>query len=1136
MRIIKKFKSLIAISVVVIFLMAAGVVLKNIFLNQIKGKIQTSFDYTELRFSLFPPSLILEDARSISISPFFSAKRVSFKISYKSLLSKDKPINVLIESPILRIYSSSKKSETEDKAKFSLTLPFIIEKGLIKGGELYYWGKETRVQSKGINALFTQKKDRFVLQAEAEENVISLGSTRNKIEGRVSLLIEGQGKEIDIKSIRFSGPEGILKAEGSLIDPFDPELQLDSSFNIQTDLIIDLLNLPFEWEGKTEGKATLTRKNEELFVKASFLNKRLILNKVFMGKIEGNLDFNEKTGGNVEFYAKKRALPREYVQIRFKGDKIEGVVRGVHLDPIANFINIPWPVSSPAWGKFSIDKGGLKAEAEFKDEVLEAKDLKFPFQGLVKMDWDGKKKISFFSESLTSSFAHVELEGGMVVGQSIDVSIKGDVKDIKQAREFTSLVLRKDFKFPEIRGKGRSEVRIFGDFGYPRVQANFSLNPGGFDRFDFDSVEGEAEIFKRDFFGRFIIDDPSMKGRVDVFTIQKGIKTDIRLERGLVENILPAFNILIPLKGEASGNFEFNQEYEAVQLKGDFSGSEMKFLDQTLTQVNGKLDWTGDIFSFPELQFGLHEGSIKGSAHLQLLSHEFELDIMGEKINLSSIYPALEGDLSFNLKGKGAFNQDSALGNFEIKNLYLNPFQKTEARGGLKLGFTERNISLEIDGNFFPGENKFYVFLDVPLDGMPFLGDVRGFFTNIDLLLPWKGAKGRINYLAEIRSAKVSPQIKGAIDFQGSVFPFPQFAHAFRDYSGLVFFEDGNFSIRSLHGKLGGGDVQGSGRFKLGKGGVEEIDVNVEGKSLLLSPLERTMALADGNINLFKDADRFILDGDFFVHKLSWRREITEKFVFSLASSYESRREPGFFDDLTLNIRLKADNNAWMENSLGSIRGRFDLNITGNVKLPIVLGDIEAFGGDLYFQDREFKILRGRVSFIDPLSIEPYLSFKGETYVKDYRVTFSLDGLLDHLNPEFSSSPPLPPEDVLALLALGEAFKRTYSYDRSTQLSTASLLSFQLSEEAKKRSEGLFNIDRFRIDPFIMGSSSEMTARLTVGKKISRNFFILYSTNLTAQREEITRIEWELTGDLSIVGTRDEKGRISIDVKIHKRF
>jgi translocation and assembly module TamB len=130
----------------------------------------------------------------------------------------------------------------------------------------------------------------------------------------------------------------------------------------------------------------------------------------------------------------------------------------------------------------------------------------------------------------------------------------------------------------------------------------------------------------------------------------------------------------------------------------------------------------------------------------------------------------------------------------------------------------------------------------------------------------------------------------------------------------------------------------------------------------------------------------------------------------------------------------------------------------------------------------------------------------------------------------------LPPEDVLALLALGEAFKRTYSYDTSTQLSTASLLSFELAEQAKKRAVGLFSLDRFRIDPFIMGSSSEMTARLTVGKRLSKNLFIHYSTNLTSQREEIVRMEWDLSSDFSVVGIRNEFGRISFDIKYRKRF
>ncbi len=69
-----------------------------------------------------------------------------------------------------------------------------------------------------------------------------------------------------------------------------------------------------------------------------------------------------------------------------------------------------------------------------------------------------------------------------------------------------------------------------------------------------------------------------------------------------------------------------------------------------------------------------------------------------------------------------------------------------------------------------------------------------------------------------------------------------------------------------------------------------------------------------------------------------------------------------------------------------------------------------------------------------------------------------------------------------------------------------------------------------------MESSTEMAARLTVGKKVSKNFFILYSTNLTTQREEIIKMEWELTDDISLIGTRDEEGRISFDVKIRKRF
>jgi len=1134
----KKLRALIIFSVIVLLLVGTGIVLKNIFLGQIKKKIQSSFDYAHLHLSFFPPSLVLEDVRARSFSPFFSAKKITVEISYKSLLTRERPFNVFIESPILRLNGTSAKKEEKEKRRFSLSLPFSVEKGLVKGGEFYFSGKEVSFQSRGVNALFAQKKDDFSFQAEAEHNIFSLGPTRPQVEGKVSLSIQSRGKEIIIERIEISSSDFILKAEGSLLDPLNPDLRLKTSLKARASIISDFLHLPFDWEGEAEGEGILTRSKEKVAFKGNFSSNSLVLNRIFMGKVEGKIDFNEKADQTVEFNINKKSLPQEFVRIRFSEDKVEGMVQGFHLDPIINYFSLPWPAKSPLWGNFIIDEGKLQVDAEFREEDFKVEHGQFPFEGRFEFNWDGKNKFSFSSQNLSSSFARVEVKGEAKVAHDLDITIQGEVKDVKQARQFTSILLSKNFSFPEIRGKGKANLHIFGDYDFPQIQANFYLSPGGFDKFEVNSVQGEVKLIRNDFFGRFSVDDPFMKGKINLFSNHEGLRADIRLDRGFVDRIFPALDINLPLRGEASGNFEIRQKNEDVQLKSTFSSSLMNLANQDLKDVSGKLELEGDALSFSELQFHLHGGMIRGNASIDLRSQDFDIDVLGEGIDLSSLYADVKGILGFNLKGEGIFDRDLALGNFEIKDLQYSPLQKTEAKGQAKLGYSEGRLGLELNGNFLPGENEFDVSFAIPIPINEKMNsvDIRGSFTNLDLLLPWKGAKGCVNYLAEVNWGKASPQIKGAIDFQGSVFPLERFAHALRDYSGLMFVENNKVSFRSFQAKLGGGDVQAYGELKLGNGGIERINLKMQGKNLLLSPLERTRALTDGSLNLIKDYNRFVVEGNFFVHKLSWRRERDEKFVFYSSPYYQSGEEPGFFDDLTLNIRLRADDNAWMENSLGRVRGRFDLTITGNVNEPIVMGDIEALDGDVYFQDRKFKILSGRVSFINPSTIEPYLNFKGETYVKDYRVTFSLDGPVDRLTPELSSSPPLPPEDVLALLALGESFKRTYSYDTSTQLTTYSLLSFQLSEEARKRAEGLFIIDRFRIDPFIMGSSPEMEARLTLGKKISRNFFVLYSTNLKAQKEEIVRLEWELTDDLSIVGTRDEEGRVSIDVKIHKRF
>jgi len=518
-------------------------------------------------------------------------------------------------------------------------------------------------------------------------------------------------------------------------------------------------------------------------------------------------------------------------------------------------------------------------------------------------------------------------------------------------------------------------------------------------------------------------------------------------------------------------------------------------------------------------------------------SEDIDLDAVAERIDLNVLRPDLTGELSFNLQGRGKLDgKDMAAGGFSVKNLRFGPFPQVDAQGDLRLRMSKKCLGLTARGNLTSEENDFSVDADIPFATDALSIDVKGGFSNLDLIFPWPGVKGRLKYQARIRGVPSSPRINGAIEIQGPVFPVPQFPQALTDYSGRVNFEGGRFFIQSFTGKLGGGEFTGSGEVTLGKGGEVGINCSFGGKGMLLSPLERTRALTDASMRLIKDPKRFVLEGDVAVRRLSWRREIQEKFSFSSRSRPKSEEKPGFFDDLTLDIRLKAEDNAWMNNSLGQVRGRFDLSVTGDVKSPIFLGTIDTLSGEVIFQDRKFQILRGRLSFFNPSSVEPYLDFRAETYVKDYRVTITLSGLPSQLNPQFSSSPPLPPEDVLALLAQGEAYKRQYRTETASQLGTASLLSFTLTEGAQRRAEKLFSLDRFRIDPFLLGSSAEMTARLTVGKRISKDLYIYYSTNLTRQTEEIIRLEWDLSNEFSIVGMRNEIGRLSFDVKVRRRF
>lgn len=1138
----------IAVSLLVLGFLAGGLVVgRSILVGEIRKELRKTFAYAGLQVSSFPPTLVLEDVRTLTDPPLFRARAVKVELPLLSLLRNRKAVSVEFDSPEVRIGPEALRRRP-GRPRATLSLPFTVDRGVIRDGVAVYESGGVSLEIRGLKALFTQRGDQFTLRAETDSVRYSSLPDEAELAAGLDVSLSGRGDNITIQHLKVEGPDIHFEGGGRFRNYRDPEIELDARFELETAELAALLDLPFDWKGRAGGEGKLLRKAGGISVETTVTSDDLVLCAVPMGRIRGGIHLEPGKDAEVDLVIQKPGLAPETLALAIGGGRVEGRAGRIFVDPVFNEIEVPWPVRSPVWGTFVVKDGKLEVAAEFRESSLERTGDRFAFLGSVEVFVNFRtKEIRLATSDLQSNFARLEARSTIDLNGDIDTRIRGSVLDVKQAREFVSLILGETFDFGEIRGAGFADVRLSGRSAAPVVDIRGTFSSGGFNLLDAAFVEVDTRISGQGFQGTFRIDDPELKGEVRVTADPVTTEVEIRGGKGELAKIFPALEIPVSLRGEAAGDIKILRTAEGEEYSGTFTSPEISGYGHTARDIAGRLEFKDGTLLFPEVGLTIYGGRFEGRALLGLIDGKFDVDVRGEDVDLSLLSPDAAGSLSLTLNGRGIFGADTLGGAFSVRGLVFSPLERTEAHGDFELGYEEGKVVLGLNGGLAPGENPFEARIDIPTFGEPFTGAIKGSLGNLDLILPWDGARGRVDYAADLLGTDGPVQVTVATDFQGSVLPLPGFPYALTDFSGAARHEAGKLTVTSFTGRLGGGDVRGSGELGTGPEGIETIDMRAEATDMNLSPVERVRAQVDGTLRMLKDTQRFVLEGDLLIKRLNWRREIYEEFSFSSAAAPEVDAGPSFFDGMSLNLRLQGEDNVLLENSLGRFFGRFSLAVTGSIESPVLLGDVDIRSGDLYFQDRAFRVLNGRLSFTDPLRAEPYLDFRGETYVKDYRVTLNMNGPVSRLKPEFSSSPPLPSDEVLALLALGESFRRTYytySMDRSTAMSTASLLTYQIADQAKRRTSGLFTLDRFRIDPYFSESApGAIAARLTVGKKLSRNLLLIYSTilaNSTVLDEKdevpIFRMEWDISRRFSLVGGRDDRGKLSFDVKYRKRF
>ncbi|HJS73631.1 MAG TPA: translocation/assembly module TamB domain-containing protein [Vicinamibacteria bacterium] len=428
--------------------------------------------------------------------------------------------------------------------------------------------------------------------------------------------------------------------------------------------------------------------------------------------------------------------------------------------------------------------------------------------------------------------------------------------------------------------------------------------------------------------------------------------------------------------------------------------------------------------------------------------------------------------------------------------------------------------------------------LDIEAEGVASLGLLQTFY-------PAVATTGETTLSARIGGTLDRPAIEGHADFESGSIRLESFRQALGGLRGRVVFDNRTVRFPELQAVFGSGPVTLTGTIALEGLRPGSVDLHLRGSGVRLRYPEGLVATLEGELNLIGSPGERMVSGNLLLSDALWTRE------YDLVSGILSDREgqPLFADfaenellkDLRLDVRIRAPGSLELRNSLAVINASAELELRGTLGEPVLLGRSEASRGEMYFLGQRYDITSGKVDFVNPDEIEPFVDLTAEARVRSYRVELRLTGTPDRFYPELSSDPPLRTVDILRLLA-GASDREildTLVGNETEELAgvgVASLLTERLSQEVGKRAERLFGLDRFSVNPFLVGQFANPTARVSLGKQITRKLAVNYSTNLNSTTEAIILIEYTPEGPMSWILSRDEEGDIGVDVKFRKSF
>jgi translocation and assembly module TamB len=397
-------------------------------------------------------------------------------------------------------------------------------------------------------------------------------------------------------------------------------------------------------------------------------------------------------------------------------------------------------------------------------------------------------------------------------------------------------------------------------------------------------------------------------------------------------------------------------------------------------------------------------------------------------------------------------------------------------------------------------------------------------------------SSGNINLNISASGDFLHPAMRGNVKIVNAAISTETLPVSIERLNGEIEVSGNRLEVSQLSGAAGGGTVAVRGFVTYGS--QSNFNLSLDAKNVRIRYPEGIRSVLSGNLGVAGSPASSQVSGRVLIDRLSFTQQFDMATLLGgFSSDSPSATSSPLESNMKLNVALATAQDINLTSSKVSMGGAANLTLSGTVANPVVLGRATLTSGEMFFMGKRYEIQNGTIEFANPIRTVPVVNLYVKTTVQQYNITLNFVGPVDKLRTNYTSDPPLPPADIINLVAFGKTSEEAASSSSTpASLGAESVLAQGAASQLSGKLEKLAGISQLTIDPLAGNSQSNPGAQVAIQQRVTGKILLTFSTDVTSTQNQAIQVQYQVKKGLSVSVLRDQYGGYAADVRIHKTF